>query len=186
MIVAIMITAALGIAVYSTLSQGVRLWTRTSKDRGEWKVDLWMEKMTEDIRNSFWDARYPLKGTRTELFFPTLTHDANKAIRQGVPVYFHYVFEPGKGGVVSQKNTFENMLLPLATSQKTVSFLDKIVAFELEYYGYDSQAKSYRWESQWNKDCFPKAVKITIEPEQMNHRKWVRMISIPTENVCPA
>ena len=68
MIVAIVITASLGIAVYTTFAQGVRLWTRTAKDRGEWKVDLWVEKMTEDLRNSFWDPLCPLKGTRTGFF----------------------------------------------------------------------------------------------------------------------
>jgi hypothetical protein len=66
-----------------------------------------------------------------------------------------------------------------------VSVLGKIHAFDLEYYAYDARSKSYRWHSQWNKDCFPATVKITIEPEQMNHRKWIRMIPLPTEMVCP-
>lgn len=186
MIVAIVITAALGSAVYSTFAQGVRLWTRAAKDRGEWKVDLWVEKMTGDLRNSFWDPKYPLKGTRTEFFFATLTYDTKAALREGSPVYVHYFFDPKGGGVVSQKNTFENFLMSRSMPKTSTSVLEKVVAFELEYYGYDPKAKIHRWESQWNKDCFPKAVKITIEPEQMNHRKWIRMISMPTENACTA
>ena len=186
MIVAIVITASLGIAVYTTFAQGVRLWTRTAKDRGEWKVDLWVEKMTEDLRNSFWDPLCPLKGTRTGFFFATLTHDASGALREGSPVYFRYVFDPKTGLVLSQKNSFENVLMNQSMSKTPSSVLEKVVAFELEYYGYDPKSKVHRWESQWNKDCFPEAVKITIEPEQMSHRKWIRMISMPTENACPA
>ena len=186
MIVAIVITASLGLAVYSTFAQGVRLWTRASKDRGEWKVDLWVEKMTGDLRNSFWDSKCPLKGTRTEISFATLTHDAVGARREGLPIYSHYVFDSKSEAVIFQKNTFENGLMSRPIPKMATSVLEKIVAFELEYYSYDPKAKVYRWESQWNKDCFPEAVKITIEPEQMNHHKWIRMISIPAENACPA
>lgn len=186
MIVAIVIAASLGSAVYATFAQGVRIWTRTAKDRGEWKVDLWVEKMTEDIRNSLWDPKYPLKGTRTELFIATLTHNAHESLREGSPVYSHYVFDSRARLLKSQKSTFGNFLMSRSAPKASTAALEKIVAFELEYYGYNPKAKVYRWESKWNKDCFPEAVKITIEPEQMNHRKWIRMISMPTENACPA
>lgn len=66
-----------------------------------------------------------------------------------------------------------------------VAVLEKILAFDLEYYAYDPKTRAYRWQSQWNKDCFPETVKITIEPEQMNRRKWIRMIPLPTEKACP-
>lgn len=186
MIVTIVITASLGVAVYSTFAQGVRLWTRTAKDRGEWKVDLWVEKMTGDIRNSFWDPKSPFRGNRKEFFLATLNHDAKKEFCLASPEYSHYVFDPKAGDVILQKNTFENVLISRSMAKTGVSVLEKIVAFELEYYGYDPKAKVYRWESHWNKDCFPEAVKITIEPEQMNHRKWIRMISLPAEIACPA
>jgi prepilin-type N-terminal cleavage/methylation domain-containing protein len=186
MIVAIMIAAALGTAVYTTFAQGIRLWTRTAKDRGEWKVDLWVEKVTEALRNSFWDSRYPLKGGRTEIFFATLDHSKGNSLQSGSPVYFHYGFDPAAGSVAVQKKTFQDILMSQATQKALGADLDNIAAFDLEYYGYDPKAKVHRWEPHWNKDCFPDAVKITIEPKQMNHRKWVRTISMPTENVCPA
>ena len=185
MIVAIVIAASLGMAVYTTFAQGVRIWTRTAKDRGEWKVDLWMDKVTEDLRNAFWDSKWPLKGTRTELFFTTLFHGGGGTFPGGVPAYFRYAFDPKAKDVMSQRYAFEDVLMSRSRSKTTVAVLEKVLTFELEYYGYDPKAKVYRWESQWNKDCFPEAVKITIEPEQMSHRRWIRMISMPTENACP-
>jgi len=184
MIVTIVITAFLGIVVYTTFSQGVRLWTRTAKDHGEWKVDLWVEKITADLRNVFQDPQWPLKGTRTELVFATLRHEANGSIA-GTPAYFRYVFDPNTQAVVCRRYAFEDVLMAKSSPQSTLSALEKILAFDLEYYAYDPKAKAYHWQSQWNKDCFPETVKITIEPEQMNHRKWIRMIQIPTERVCP-
>ena len=185
MIVAIVIAASLGTAVYTTFAQGVRLWTRASKDRGEWKVDLWFEKMTEDVRNVFLDPRWALKGTRAELVFATLRHEGGEG-SEGVPAYFRYAFDPQTKSVVSQRYAFEDVLASKSLPKAPVAVLEKIVAFNLEYYAYDPKLKAYHWYSQWNKDCFPETVKITIEPEQMNHRQWVRMISIPTERVCPA
>ena len=184
MIVTIVITAFLGIVVYTTFSQGVRLWTRTAKDHGEWKVDLWVEKITADLRNVFQDPQWPMKGTRTELAFATLLHEAHGNI-SGTPSYFRYFFDSNAQSVVCQRYAFENVLMSKPSPQVTMPALEKIVSFDLEYYTYDPKAKAYHWRSQWNKDCFPETVKITIEPEQMNHRKWIRMIPIPTERVCP-
>jgi len=185
MIVAIVIAASLGTAVYTTLAQGVRLWTRTAKDRGEWKVDLWVEKMTGDLRNAFRDPQWPLKGTRTELFFATLAHEAGHEGTEGFPAYFRYAFDSTAKAVESQRYAFENVLASRSKAKASGSALEKVLAFELEYYGYDPKVKAYRWRSEWKKDCFPETVKITIEPEQMNHRKWIRMISMPAESACP-
>lgn len=184
MIVAIVITVSLATVVYTTFSQGVRLWTRAAKDRGEWKVDLWVEKMTGELRNSFQDPKWTLKGTRTELFFATLLHEGMGG-GEGIPAYFRYFFDPKSKTVVSQRYAFEDVLASPSAPKAAVASLEKILAFDLEYYAYDSRSKAYHWQSQWNKDCFPETVKITIEPEQMNHRKWIRMIPLPTERVCP-
>ena len=184
MIVALVITAFLTIVVYTTFAQGVRLWTRAAKDRGEWKVDLWVEKMTENLRNVFQDPLWALKGTRNELFFAALVHEAGGGI-SGSPAYFRYIFDPKTQAAGSQRYAFEDVLAAKSSPKATLSVLEKILAFDFEYYAYDSKSKAYRWQSQWNKDCFPETVKITIEPEDMNHRKWIRMIPLPTERVCP-
>lgn len=186
MIVAIVIAASLGMAVYTTFAQGVRLWTRTSKDRGEWKVDLWVEKITGDLRNAFRDPRWSLKGTRTELFFPTLVHGTSGKGTEGSPTYFRYAFDPQSRAVVFQRYAFENVLTSESKVKTSGVVLEKILAFEFEYYGYDPKVKDYRWRTEWKKDCFPETVKITIESEQMNHHKWIRMIPMPTESACPA
>ena len=186
MIVVIVITASLGAAIYATLSQGVRLWTRASRDRGEWKVDLWGEKLTEGLRNAFRDPHWAMKGTQTEFFFSTLGQEEGRAFVQPVPVYFHYIFDPKTGTVVSHKYVFEEVL---AVAQKppkaSDSVLEKVISFGLEYYTYDARAKDHRWVSQWNKDCFPETVKITIGTQSMSHSKWVRMIQMPTGGACP-
>lgn len=186
MIVAVAITAFVGAAIFTTFAQGLRLWARATQDRGVWKIDLWGERLTEDLWNAFRDSRWIFRGTRTELFFASLRHEGGEALSKPVPVFFHYRFDSSAGAVVSRQYAFEEMLAaaqkPLKTSE---ALLERVVFFELEFYGYDAKAKDYRWFSQWNKDCFPETVKITIETKPMNHRKWVRMIQMPTGGACP-
>lgn len=87
MIVAIVIAASLGAVIYTTFAQGVRLWTRAAKDRGEWKVDLWVEKMTGELRNAFQDPRWVFKGGRTELFSRPCSMKAAQALRVFRPIF---------------------------------------------------------------------------------------------------
>ena len=186
MIVVIVITASLGTAIYATFAQGLRLWTRASKDRGEWKLDLWGERLTGDLRNAFHDPQWAMKGNQTEFFFATLGSDGTRLSVPPVPVYFQYVFDSKAGTVISRKYAFEEVLTAAKKLPRTSdSILDRVISFALEYYTYDSRAKDYRWVSQWNKDCFPETVKITIETQSMNHHKWVRMIPMPTGGACP-
>jgi prepilin-type N-terminal cleavage/methylation domain-containing protein len=186
MIVVIVITASLGVAIYATFSQGVRLWTRTSGDRGEWKVDLWGERLIEGLRNAFRDPQWAMKGTSTEIFFATLEQEKGRAFVQPVPAYFHYIFDPKAGAAVSRRYAFEEIFTAAQEPPRASdSVLPKVISFGLEYYGYDARAKDYRWVSQWNKDCFPETVKITIETRSMNHYKWARMVPVPAGGACP-
>ncbi len=182
LIIAVTITVTLGAAIYTCFAQGVRLWTRASRDRGEWKVDLWVEKMTTDLRNAVRDPQWSFKGTSKELSFATLVPGEYGSL---TPAYFQYAFDPRIGKLLLRQYSFEEFLNRAFDSKASEPVLTKVVAFDLEYYGYDTKSRAYRWGSQWNKDCFPKTVKITIEPEQMNHRKWVRLIPLPTEIACP-
>ena len=188
MIVVLVITASLGIAIYTTFSQGVRLWSRTAKDRGEWKVSFFMETMTEGLRNAFKDPRWMFRGDKTILDLATISFSekSNGAGGDGRPVYFHYVFDSENKTINVQKNHFEDVFSPEPVKKDSMAALEKVRAFELEYYSYDERARKYRWSSKWDRGCFPEAVKITIEQEQDGYHKLSRMINMPTGSVCSA
>lgn len=186
MIVSMVVVACLGTALYATLAQGVRLWTRASKDRGEWRADLWLEKMTEDLRNTFQDPKWPFRGTRTALFFSTLVYGSDPKGSGLIPVYFHYAFDPRIKAIIFQKYDLVRVLASRPEGSVSGTALGALTGLELEYLGYDAKIKAYQWESEWNKDCFPAAVKITIKPENINPRKWVQTIPMPAGSVCSA
>lgn len=185
-IVVTVIAATLGAALYATFSQGVRLWGRVVKDRGEWKADVWLEKMTGELRNTFHDPQWRFKGTKTELFFSSLDRMNTEKAQGTSPVYVRYTYDPKKKSLISQVFPFEGFMRKKIKTPTHLSVLDKVRSFDLRYYAYDAKVRTHRWETQWTKDCFPEAVKVTIELEPVKHRKWIRTISIPTENPCPA
>ena len=187
MIAVLVITASLGAVLYTTFAQGVRLWGRSAKDRGEWKVALFVEKMTGEIRNAFRDPQWVFQGNKNELNFATLSFEGKRGERQGsrlLPLYLHYLFDPASKTVSVQRYNFEDVFSPKPVPKPYSVVLDKVRTFELEYYAYDPKAKKYYWTSMWNKDCFPETIKITIEHEQTDSRKLARMIDVPVEAVC--
>ncbi len=185
-IVVTVIVATLSAALYATFSQGVRLWGRVAKDRGEWKADVWLDKMTGELRNTFHDPQWRFRGTRAELFFSSLDRLNTEKAQGTLPVHVCYSYDPKKKNLILQAFPFEDVLLKKIKSPTHLSVLDKVRSFDLRYYAYDAKVRTHRWETQWTQDCFPEAVKVTIELEPIKHRKWIRIISIPTENPCPA
>ena len=185
-IVVTVIVVTLGASLYATLSRGVRLWRRAAKNSGEWKADIWLEKMTGELRNTFHDSQWRFRGTKTELFFSSLDRLNTEKAQGTVPVHFCYAYDSKKENLIAQTFPFEDVLLKKVKSPTRLSVLDKVRSFDLRYYTYDAKARTYRWETQWTQDCFPEAVKITVELEPIKHRKWIRTISIPTENPCAA
>ncbi|HPW77349.1 MAG TPA: type II secretion system protein GspJ [Candidatus Omnitrophota bacterium] len=183
-IVVTVIVMTLGAAIYATLSRGVRLWGRVAKDSGEWKADIWLEKMTGELRNAFYDPQWKFRGTKTELFFPSLDRLNTEKAQGTLPVYVCYTYDSKKKNLIAQTFPFEDILMKKIKSPTRLSVLDKVRSFDLRYYAYDAKVRTHRWETQWTQDCFPEAVKITVEFEPIKHRKWIRTVSIPTESPC--
>jgi len=189
MIVVLVITATLGVVLYTTFAQGIRLWVRSAKDRGEWKVSLLTEKMIGEMRNIFMDPQWAFQGNQGELSFAALSLEGREAKGQTSkvrPVYLHYVFDAKKKTINVQRYSFTDLFSSKPVQKPYTVVLDKVRTFELQYYAYDTWEKRYHWKSIWDKKCFPETIKITIEHEQTNDRKLTRMVDMPLGNVCRA
>jgi prepilin-type N-terminal cleavage/methylation domain-containing protein len=183
MIVALVITAVLSGAVYTTFSQGIRLWSRGSKDRSEWRTHLFLEKFTTELRNAFMDPKWNFQGNKNALALATVVHEG---VLQDRLVYLKYRYDPKSRRLDFQQNSFEEAFSAKPISKPFRPALEKVQAFELEYYTYDPSAKGYRWYSTWNRNCFPETLKVTIESEGDESRKMISMIDFPVGVACPS
>ena len=187
MIVALVISVSLGLAIYTTFGQGLRLWSRAAKGRSEWKISLFLDKFTEELRNEFSDPKWKFQGNQAGLSFATMAHEGEDPAEKGPkdrPVYLRYGFDSYNRVVTLHKYSFKEMFAPKIPAKAAVPVLEKIRAFRLEYYVYDARAKGYRWKTLWNKNCFPGTVKVTIEPDETDGRSMTRIIDAPAGESC--
>jgi len=183
MIVALAIIAVLSGAVYTTFSQGLRLWSRGSKDQSEWRSHLFLEKFTTELRNAFMDSKWNFQGNKNGLALATIAYEGTS---EDKPVYLRYRYNPKGKTLDLQRNSFADVFVEKPTLQSFRPILEKVQAFELEYHAYDPSAKGYRWYSTWNRNCFPETVKVTIESEGDESRKMISMIDFPVRVACPS
>lgn len=188
MIVAMVIASSLGFAVLTTFSQGVRLWSRAAKERMEWKVSLFIDKLTEELRNEYADPKWNFQGTQTLLQFATIAQDSGSVKGKGFtdrPVYLRYDFDTHENAVTLQKYSLEEIFLSSKLSRKkAVPVLEKVGFFGLEYYARDPKVKGARWKKMWNKNCFPGTVKVTIGPLGFENQRISRIIETPKGDGC--
>jgi len=170
------ITAILAGAIYTTFSQGIRLWSRGSKDRQEWRARIFLEKLTLELRNAFMDSQWGFQGKKDGMAFASMAgHD---------PAYLGYQYDPKSGALVVLQKNFKQAVTSKAGRDLFRTALEKVRFFGLEYYAYDPTAKGYRWFSSWNRNCFPETVKVTIELDKDEDRKMINMIDLPVRVAC--
>lgn len=181
MIVVMMIVTALVAAFYATLSQGLRLWRRGSADRGQWKVDLFLEKITGQIRNAAEDSLWRLRGSKTTLDFATVTGEK----RMPQPVYLRYAFNSSGRTLETARFFPVDLRNEKLIEQPLSTVLDMVDDFDIEYYAFDAKTKKHRWFQKWDQNCLPETIKIAIKLQEEQSLRMVRMIDIPAGKACP-
>ncbi|NTV28815.1 MAG: prepilin-type N-terminal cleavage/methylation domain-containing protein [Candidatus Omnitrophica bacterium] len=68
------IFASIGVAVFTCLSNGLRLWTRTQRLVVEEDATVLFERLGGDLRNAFLYSRIPFEGDMGQLAFPTVVY----------------------------------------------------------------------------------------------------------------
>ena len=72
LLLTVSIIAILSVALYKSLDNGLKVWKKGQNLVFEEDVVIFFEKMTQDLRNSFFYASIPFEGDETRLAFPTI------------------------------------------------------------------------------------------------------------------
>ncbi len=180
-IVAIVISATLGIAIYTVFSQGVRLWNRSLKDKFVLKSGVEVENLAGYVRNIFIDDRWRFRGSGQELFFASLDTIKRK------PVYSRLFFLPDEKSIHISQYALEDILrkdFDLSKQKPAKELLWRNISkMKLEYDTYDEK-KMIKWTSSWNKDCLPQSIKITMEYDFAKTKEWSRRMPLMIEKEC--
>ena len=162
----VLITASLfvvvGLAVFSAVNNGIKIWQRLSKTYVEEDVNIFLEKISTDLRNSFKYKNIDFVGNEENVKFATLVASRSDlpGLKKG-PGQVVYSFNPKEKKITKQEMSLHNIYRE--TSNVPRELLKDIENFSLGYYYYDNLSKEYFWTDEWLKDYLPLAVRVDFE-----------------------
>jgi len=170
------IIPVIGLAVYNCLNQGIKLWERISPALRQEDVNLFFEKIADDLRNSFQYTGLEFTGREEEISFPTLVISSSG--ERGVG-YVNYFFDTS-AHILNRKQSDYSQLYQKKSSLSR-QLVKEVEFLNFQYYSYDSVSEKYWWKSVWQKEKdFPLAVRVRIKFYQGDKiNESLRTISIP-------
>lgn len=187
LLLAVMLTAVLAAGIYSTFSQGLRLWKRAVEMKPDLESDIVFEKIQGDFRNLFLSGRQKFAGEKDSFgfyaFSPQDRVDSEQKYRIKVPVRVNYRFDAGEGYLLRSEKSFRAELAPPKMTGEESAELKvggQLQACSFEYYHEDLEKKTFQWKPFWKEACAPRAVRISLRYESSNKIGYVvKIIPVP-------
>ena len=187
LLVAVVLISLLGGIIYAALSQGLRLWKRSMSVNAPIDRDIFFEQFTSDLHNVFNYSLGSFVGEdRAIQFYALRPGKSHPSLRQedtdNEPVRVAYLWDSNRAHWIRTQQPYQKILYPNAPGPEAKQvYKTGISQPSLEYYAYDTSAKSFRWNPSWTKQrCLPYAIKINFEASAQDfNQKLSKVISIP-------
>ena len=184
MVVSMVIISFLSSVIYMTFFQGTRLWRYAMRERPEWQMDIFLDKLSVQLRNAFACKSPPFQGTGDSLEFCTLgpRGDAGKQGKpaERLPVGLRYFFDASKRTLFMTSESYGQVLNPPRVKATPAPVLERIDGVRLEYYLQDGQS----WKRKWSRSCLPRAVKISIDYGDIRKKQITRFLPLMALENC--
>ncbi len=159
MIMVSALLAVMSLAIYATFNNGMKIWQRVNQSIAEEDLNIFLDKFSGDLRNSFKFTGTKFLGKEDGLEFATLVDSAALQKRSvGKIIYF---YDPTAEALSREYLDFSQVYSGENNSHK--QSLKNIRALKFQYYLYDPQKKEYLWQDEWLKEELPLAVRIELE-----------------------
>lgn len=175
LIVAAMLSVV-SLAVYAVFNSGTKIWDRVNTQAPEEDLNIFFDKFTTDLKNSFKFTGIDFLGREDEFEFSTLVSSQRlnkKTVGQVV-----YSYDPMKKTLNREQRDFSQVYNeengPITISLKDVTRL------KFQYYFYDDEAKEYYWLDEWFEKTLPLAVRIELVLNGgKQSTKFTKTVTIP-------
>jgi hypothetical protein len=141
--------ALIGIAVYSSLNNGIKAWARVQQKLPEEDVAIFFDKFFNDVSNSFQYPRMGFIGNQTYFTFPTIiTQREHYADLSGRGIgKCAYNFNSGQNCLERAQETYSDIFEGRAPNFSCI--LGDIEASVFSYYFYDKEKEEFAWSLEW-------------------------------------
>ena len=179
LIVVVVALSVVSLAVYATFNNGIKIWQAARREMPEEDLDIFFEKFTTDLRDSFNFKNIVFAGKEDSLEFPTLV--GSQKLPRGTVGKITYLYDPGKHVVVRRQMDYSDLYNGENNIEQEMA--KDIKALKFQYYVYDPGTQEYLWQEELLTGKLPLAVKVELE---MGHddkiNKFSKTVGIPVAN----
>jgi hypothetical protein len=176
-----------GGVIYSAFSQGAKLWHYAQTSKPSIDLDLICDKMKVELHNALLDSDKPFAGREDGFqFFLMATgpsEDTQKKIfgDQMRPVRLRYYYDKGTAQIVRAKEEYTELLSTELHKKQPASkvIFQGVRDCKFSYYVGQNQRGEHIWRKNWDEQCLPQAVRMTIESALAGKdQSWDQIMSI--------
>ncbi|MCP4650251.1 MAG: hypothetical protein GY853_09270 [PVC group bacterium] len=191
MLMSTAMSVVLAIVLYVMLSNGIKVWQLVTRDSPQIDVNLFFERITEELQNGFAFSDQALTGGETEFTFSTVLKSG-----PGWEDYFESVAGRVSYSYDEQEKTLHRKEVDyqrLFSKHKPIArqLLEEVQSFSLQYYFYDQEKETFFWSSIWPplelesmQTVFPLAVKIKLAfVDNKTIEQRIKTINIPAGGI---
>lgn len=172
-----MILAIVSLAVFSTFSNGIKLYKRMTVDSGAIDRAIFLDRLTTDLRNAFLFTGLEISGQDDSCSLPSVVYQPALQARSIGRV--NYVYDSGSKQLLRTQSDYAQLY---AGRQPQVrQRLSGISSARFSYYRKDPEKNAYLWLDAWDiSEEVPLAVRLELtEGSDVDERKTVRTVWLP-------
>lgn len=175
LLVVTVIVSVISLAIYTTLSSGLKIWKRASVSLPQEELYIFFDKFSLDVRNSFKYANAKFAGSEEKFEFPSFVEmPLVKARTIGRVVY---AYDSGDGILTRVLQDYSDVYT--SGDGYVQQAIDNIRSFRFLYYAYIKEKNEYVWQERWEKEEPPLAIRMEIEFKDEQDTPQVRTVSFP-------
>lgn len=183
------LAALVGITLYSTILNGVKIWERMDTAASVEDANIFFEKISRELRNTFKFKNVSFYGKGDEMAFAIISRpDPLSEGRQEIG-RVRYVFDRPRHVMRREYQNYSQICEEKEGSLSEV--MEHVRSVEFSYYAYDLKGKEYLWVEQWEAmgktlgleedDMLPVAVRIKVGiVSDTGPEVLTRTVSIPS------
>ena len=179
MLIVTVLAAVVSLAIYSTLSQGIKIWQRLSRSLPDEDTGIFSERFVRDLNNTINFSQIKFTGNKTEFSFAGLVtgQSLQPGLKRNVGEV-KYSFDKDKGAVMRVQRDYSQVYTDKQVPQQVV--LGGVKSLNFQYYFYDKLEEAYVWQPDWVEEGLPKAVKVELQLDYGDQiRQFERTVSVP-------
>lgn len=167
--IVVVMLSAISLVIYSTLSAGVKIWQRANSYALETDVAIFLDKISQDLRNCIRFSGIPAHGSGNDLVFALLQDNTAKdAANFGIA---HYYFNPQEKRLYRAYSDYSRLYSGDIQEHPTL-MLENALGVAFSYYFKEEKAV---WKDVFSTNL-PQAVRVEVIFESNKRQKVFREI----------